>query len=193
MSFINHFFAAYVSPASACKHWSGFCREIGSKSEHDPKFPDLGQKAIGEALDLTSGENEQLLKLNKLECKYVAHKLSETREVLQSAESTTGSSDAFELCIVALKKIYRVVTKSFSLIQDCYGEQWLRAAIRKRSDMRSKDFAEVCYACNGALPYFYGMLYVGRLPLWNQKGVVVGWAILIASNWRWPQIKIDRI
>jgi hypothetical protein len=29
--------------------------------------------------------------------------------------------------------------------------------------------------------------------LWNQKGVVVGWAILIASNWRWPQIKIDRI
>jgi hypothetical protein len=158
-----------------------------------PNFLILARKAIGEALDLTSGENEQLLKLNKLQCKYVAHKLSETREVLQSVESTTGSSGAFELCIVTLKELYRVVTNALSLIQDCYGEQWLRAAIRKRSDMRSEDFAEVCYACSGAVPYFSGLLYVGRLPLWNQKGVVVGWVILIASNWRWPQIKIDRI
>jgi hypothetical protein len=69
-----------------------FVERLGANLSMAPNFLILARKAIGEALDLTSGENEQLLKLNKLQCKYVAHKLSETREVLQSAESTTGSS-----------------------------------------------------------------------------------------------------
>ncbi len=113
-----------------------------------PNFLDLAKEAIVEALDLTSGEKEQLLKLNKHQCKCVAHKLSETREVLQSVESVEAgsSTDVFERCEAALKQeLYRVVTDALSLIKECYGEQWLRAAIRQRSDKNSEDFAEICY------------------------------------------------
>jgi serine/threonine protein kinase len=113
-----------------------------------PNFLDLAKGAIGEALDLTSGEKEQLLKLNKLQCKYVAHKLSETREILQSVESVEAgsSTDVFERCEAALKQeLYRVVTDALSLIKNCCGEQWLRAAIRQRSDKSWEDFAEICY------------------------------------------------
>jgi serine/threonine protein kinase len=114
----------------------------------DPNFLDLAKGAIGEALDLTAGEKEQLLKLNKLQCKYVAHKLSETREILQSVESVEAgsSTDVFERCEAALKQeLYRVVTDALSLIKESCGEDWLRAAIRQRSDKSSEDFAEICY------------------------------------------------
>jgi serine/threonine protein kinase len=113
-----------------------------------PNFLDLAKEAIVEALDLTSGKKEQLLKLNKLQCKCVARKLSETREVLQSVESVeaASSTDVFERCEAALKQeLYRVVTDALSLIKACCGEQWLRAAIRQRSDKSSEDFAEICY------------------------------------------------
>jgi hypothetical protein len=36
----------------------------------------LAGEAIAEGLDLTSGDNEQFLKLNNHQCKYVAQKLS---------------------------------------------------------------------------------------------------------------------
>jgi hypothetical protein len=113
-----------------------------------PNFLDLAKEAIVEALDLTSGEKEQLLKLNKLQCKCLARKLSETLEVLQSVESVEAgsSTDVFERCEAALKQeLYRVVTDALSLIKECCGEQWLRAAIRQRSDKSSEDFAEICY------------------------------------------------
>ncbi|CAK9230783.1 unnamed protein product [Sphagnum troendelagicum] len=111
-----------------------------------PNFLVLARKAIVEALDLTSGENEQLLKLNKLQCKCVAQKLLETREILQYVESAAGFASAFERCEATLKKeLYRVVTDALSLIKECHGEQWLRAAIRQRSENSSEDFVEICY------------------------------------------------
>jgi hypothetical protein len=125
-----------------------FVERLGAVLIMAPNFLDLAKEAIVEALDLTSGEKEQLLKLNKLQCKCVAHKLSETREVLQSVESVEAgsSTDVFERCEAALKQeLYRVVTDALSLIKECYGEQWLRAAIRQRSDKNSEDFAEICY------------------------------------------------
>ncbi len=111
-----------------------------------PNFLVLARKAIAEALDLTSGENEQLLKLNKLQCKCVAQKLLETREILQYVGSAAGFANAFERCEATLKKeLYRVVTDALSLIKECRGEQWLRAAIRQRSERSSEDFVEICY------------------------------------------------
>ncbi len=111
-----------------------------------PNFLVLARKAIVEALDLTSGKNEQLLKLNKLQCKCVAQKLLETREILQYVESGAGFASAFERCEATLKKeLYRVVTDALSLIKECHGEQWLRAAIRQRSENSSEDFVEICY------------------------------------------------
>ncbi|KAH9569015.1 hypothetical protein CY35_03G109800 [Sphagnum magellanicum] len=125
-----------------------FVERLGAVLIMAPNFLDLAKEAIVEALDLTSGEKEQLLKLNKLQCKCVARKLSETREVLQSVESVeaASSTDVFERCEAALKQeLYRVVTDALSLIKACCGEQWLRAAIRQRSDKSSEDFAEICY------------------------------------------------
>jgi serine/threonine protein kinase len=125
-----------------------FVERLGAVLIMAPNFLDLAKEAIVEALDLTSREKEQLLKLNKLQCKCVAQKLSETREVLQSVESVEAgsSTDVFERCEAALKQeLYRVVTDALSLIKECCGEQWLRAAIRQRSDKSSEDFAEICY------------------------------------------------
>ncbi|KAH8949775.1 hypothetical protein BDL97_10G049300 [Sphagnum fallax] len=122
----------------------------------------LAGKAIAEGLDLTSGDNEQFLKLNRHQCKYVAQKMSESREVLQVSESAIGS---VVRCEAALKELYRVLTNALSLIKDCRFEQsfkkddlselslskddnresWLRAAITQRSYERSEDFAEICY------------------------------------------------
>jgi hypothetical protein len=115
-----------------------------------PDFLLLAQTALDEALELTSGEKEKLLKLNKLQCKYIAQKLSWTREILQSVvePAAAAGSDvhAFERYETALKKeLYRVVTDALSLIKQCCGEQWLRAAIRQRSDKSLEDFAEICY------------------------------------------------
>jgi hypothetical protein len=50
----------------------------------------LAGEAIAEDLDLTSGDNEQFLKLNRHQCKYVAQKMSESREVLQVLEPAVG-------------------------------------------------------------------------------------------------------
>jgi hypothetical protein len=125
-----------------------FVERLGAVLIMAPNFLDLAKEAIVEALDLTSGKKEQLLKLNKLQCKYVARKLSETQEVLQSVESVQAgsSTDVFERCEAALKQeLYRVVTDAVSLIKECCGEWWLRAAIRQRSDKSSEDFAEICY------------------------------------------------
>ncbi|CAK9254245.1 unnamed protein product [Sphagnum jensenii] len=111
-----------------------------------PNFLDLAKERIVEALDLTSGEKEQLLKLNKLQCKCVARKLSETQEILQSVESAAGSrTDVFDRCEVALKELYRVVTDAVLLIKECCDEQWLRTAIRQHGDKSFEDFAEICY------------------------------------------------
>jgi hypothetical protein len=111
-----------------------------------PNFLVLARKAIGEALDLTSGKDEQLLKLNKLQCKCVAQKLSETREILKYVESAAGSANPLERREATLgKELYRVVTDALLLIKECRGEQWLRAAIRQRSEKISEDFVEICY------------------------------------------------
>ncbi len=111
-----------------------------------PNFLVLARKAIVEALDLTSGKNEQLLKLKKRQCKCVAQKLSETREILKYVESAAGSANSLERHEATLgKELYRVVTDALSLIKECRGEQWLRAAIRQRSEMSSEDFVEICY------------------------------------------------
>jgi hypothetical protein len=115
-----------------------------------PDFLLLARTAIDEALELTSGEKEQLLKLNKLQCKYIAQKLSWTREILQSVvePAAAAGSDvhAFERFGTALRKeLYRVVTDALSLIKQCCVGQWLRAAIRYRSDKSLEYFAEICY------------------------------------------------
>jgi serine/threonine protein kinase len=110
-----------------------------------PNFLVLARKAIVEALDLTSGKNEQLLKLNKRQCKCVAQKLSETREILKYVESAAGSANSLERRDATLgKELYRVVTDALLLIKKCRGEQWLRAAIRQRSEKNSEDFVEIC-------------------------------------------------
>jgi hypothetical protein len=111
-----------------------------------PNFLVLARKAIAEALDLTSRENEHLLKLNKRQCKCVAQKLSETREILKYVESAAGSANSLERREATLgKELYRVVTDALLLIKECRGERWLRAAIRQRSEMSSEDFVEICY------------------------------------------------
>jgi hypothetical protein len=110
-----------------------------------PNFLVLTRKAIVEALDLTSGKNEQLLKVNKRQCKCVAEKLSETQEILKYVESAAGSANSLEGLEAMLgKELYRVVTDALFLIKECCGEQWLRAAIRQRSEMSSEDFVEIC-------------------------------------------------
>jgi hypothetical protein len=121
----------------------------------------LAGEAIAEGLDLTSGDNEQFLKLNRHQCKYVAQKMSESREVLQVLEPAVGYVVG---CEAALKELYRVVTNALSLIKDCrfepalkkddrsepslskddHHESWLRAGITQRSYERSEDFAEIC-------------------------------------------------
>jgi hypothetical protein len=75
----------------------------------------LAGEAIAEGLDLTSGDTEQFLKLNKHQCKYVAQKLSECREGLQVFDP-----DVYVVrCEAALKELSRVVTNALSLIKDC--------------------------------------------------------------------------
>jgi hypothetical protein len=122
----------------------------------------LAGEAIAEGLHLTSGDNEQFLKLNRHQCKYVAQKMSESREVLQVLEPAVGY---VVRCEAALKELYRVLTNALSRIKDCrfepalkkddrrelslskddYHESWLRAAITQRTYERSEDFAEICY------------------------------------------------
>jgi hypothetical protein len=123
-----------------------FVERLGAVLIMAPNFLDLAKERIVEALDLTSGEKEQLLKLNKLQCKCVARKLSETQEILQSVESAAGSrTDVFDRCEAALKELYRVVTDAVLLIKECCDEQWLRTAIRQHGDKSFEDFAEICY------------------------------------------------
>jgi hypothetical protein len=121
----------------------------------------LAGEAIAEGLDLTSGDNEQFLKLNRHQCKCVAQKMYQSREVLQVLDP-----DVYVVrCEAALKELYRVVTNALSLIKDCRFEpslkkddrsepslskdddhkSWLRAAITQRSYERSEDFEEICY------------------------------------------------
>ncbi|KAH9560743.1 hypothetical protein CY35_06G123400 [Sphagnum magellanicum] len=110
-----------------------------------PKFLVLARKAIVEALDLTSGKNEQLLKLNKRQCQCVAQKLSEIGNFLKYVECAAGSANLLERRDATLgKELYRVVTDALSLIKECRDEQWLRAAIRQRSEKSSEDFVEIC-------------------------------------------------
>ncbi|KAH8975640.1 hypothetical protein BDL97_01G169000 [Sphagnum fallax] len=106
-----------------------------------PNFLLLTEQAIDSAKSLTSGQNEQLFNLNKRQCKYVAQKLSESREVLRVLKYAVGESVVCN-CEAALKELYRVATDALSLIKDCRREPWLKAAITQRS---SEDFAEVCY------------------------------------------------
>jgi hypothetical protein len=121
----------------------------------------LAAEAIAEGLDLTSGDNEQFLKLNRHQCKYVAQKMSDSREVLQVLEPAVGYVVG---CEAALKELYRVVTNALSLIKVCrfepalkkddpsepslskddHHESWLRAAITQRTYERSEDFVEIC-------------------------------------------------
>jgi hypothetical protein len=58
----------------------------------------LVKAAINKTEGLTSGENEQRLKLNKFQCKCIVEKLSaQTQEILNSVESTCADSAvAFE-------------------------------------------------------------------------------------------------
>jgi hypothetical protein len=105
------------------------------------------REAIDEAKELTSGENEQLFKLNKNQCKYVVQKLSECEEVLQSVELITDSL-AFQRSNAALyKEIYRVVMEALALIKDCCDEQWLKAAaITHQSGIDKREyFAKTVY------------------------------------------------
>jgi hypothetical protein len=133
-------------------------------------------EAIAQALDLTSGDNEQFLKLNRHQCKYVAQKMSESREVLQVLEPAVGY---VVRCEAALKELYRVVTNALSLIKDCrfepaikkddrsepslskddHHESWLRAAITQRSYERSEDFADICYD----LQWCASIVWISRL------------------------------
>jgi hypothetical protein len=149
-----------------------FVERLGVVLIMAPNFLELAKEAIVEALDLTSGEKEQLLKLNKLQCKCVAHRLSETREVLQSVESVEAgsSTDVFERCEAALKQeLYRVVTDALSLIKECCGEQWLRAAIRQRSDKSSEDFAEISYD----LHWFTSLLCISLQTAASSQDVIL--------------------
>ncbi len=108
------------------------------------KFLVLARKAIVEASDLTSRENEELLKLNKQQCKCVAQKLSEIGKILKNVKSAAGSANSLERRDATLgKELYRVVTDALSLIKECRGKQWLRAAIRQRSEKSSEDFVEI--------------------------------------------------
>ncbi|CAM6018338.1 unnamed protein product [Sphagnum balticum] len=106
-----------------------------------PNFLLLTEQTIDSAESLTSGQDEQLFKLNKRQCKCVAQKLSESREVLRVSKSAVGESVVCN-CEAALKELYRVATDALSLIKDCRREPWLKAAITQRS---SEDFAEACY------------------------------------------------
>jgi len=126
----------------------------------------LAGKAIAEGLDLTSGDNEHFLKLNRHQCKYVAQKMSESREVLEVLESDVGY---VVRCEAALKELYRVLTNALSLIKDCrfepslskddHHESWLRAAITQRSYERSEDFEEICYD----LQWCTSIVWISRL------------------------------
>ncbi|CAM6041027.1 unnamed protein product [Sphagnum compactum] len=141
----------------------------------------LAGEAIAQALDLTSGDNEQFLKLNRHQCKYVAQKMSESREVLQVLEPAVGY---VVRCEAALKELYRVVTNALSLIKDCrfepwlskddHHESWLRAAITQRSYERSEDFAEICYD----LQWCTSIIWISRL----QSGATLQDAILVPED-----------
>ncbi|KAH9549941.1 hypothetical protein CY35_10G046300 [Sphagnum magellanicum] len=141
----------------------------------------LAGEAIAQGLDLTSGDNEQFLKLNRHQCKCVAQKMSESREVLQVLEPAVGY---VVRCEAALKELYRVVTNALSLIKDCrfepslskddHHESWLRAAITQRSYERSEDFAEICYD----LEWCTSIVWISRL----QRGATLQDAILVPED-----------
>ncbi|CAM6061116.1 unnamed protein product [Sphagnum tenellum] len=141
----------------------------------------LAGEAITQALDLTSGDSEQFLKLNRHQCKYVAQKMSESREVLQALEPAVGY---VVRCEAALKELYRVVTNALSLIKDCrfepslskddHHESWLRTAITQRSYERSEDFAEICYD----LQWCTSIVWISRL----QSGATLQDAILVPED-----------
>jgi hypothetical protein len=115
----------------------------------------LAGRAIAEGLDLTSGDYEQFLKLNRHQCKCVAQKLSESREVLQVLEPAVG---CVVRCEAALKELYRVVTNALSVIKDCrfepslskddHRESWLR---RRLYNVVTKTLRRFFMTCNGAI------------------------------------------
>jgi hypothetical protein len=107
----------------------------------------LVKAAIDKAKGLTSGENEQRLKLNKLQCKCIVEKLSaQTQEILNSVESTCADSAVpFEPYEATLKELYRVVTDALSMIKDCCAEKWLLTAIKQRAGTNIQDFAKILY------------------------------------------------
>jgi hypothetical protein len=107
----------------------------------------LVKAAIDKAKGLTSGENEQRLQLNKLQCKCIVEKLSaQTQEILNSVESICADSAVpFEPYEATLKELYRVVTDALSLIKDCCAEKWLLTAIKQRAGTNIEDFAKFLY------------------------------------------------
>ncbi len=120
------------------------CRVNGEMATN---FLLLVKAAIDEAKGLTSGENEQRLKLNKLQCKCIVEKLStQTQEILNSVESTCADSAVpFEPYEATFKELYRVVTDALSLIKDCCAEKWLLTAIKQRAGTNIEDFAKILY------------------------------------------------
>ncbi|CAK9191839.1 unnamed protein product [Sphagnum troendelagicum] len=67
-----------------------------------PNFLLLTKQAIDSAKSLTLRQNEQLFKLNKRQCKYVAQKLSESGEVLRVLKFAVDESVVCN-CEAALK------------------------------------------------------------------------------------------
>jgi serine/threonine protein kinase len=119
------------------------------------KFLQLARAAIESVEELTSGDSnqqQQRLKLNKLQCKFVAEKLaSQTQDILNALELMFAGSDSAAAGSLeqryeeALKEVYRVVTDALSLIKDSCGEKWLLVAIRQRAGNNLEDFAKVLY------------------------------------------------
>jgi hypothetical protein len=126
-------------------------------SEMATKFLLLARAAIDSVKELTSGDSnqqqeQQRLKLNKLQCKFVAEKLaSQTQDILNALEEMFAGSDSAAAGSLeqryeeALKEVYRVVTDALSLIKDSCGEKWLLVAIRQRAGNNLEDFAKVLY------------------------------------------------
>ncbi|CAK9267646.1 unnamed protein product [Sphagnum jensenii] len=121
------------------------------------KFLLLARATIDSVKELTSGDSnqqqeQQRLKLNKLQCKFVAEKLAaQTEDILNALELMFAGGDSAAAGSLeqryeeALKEVYRVVTDALSLIKDSCGEKWLLVAIRQRAGNNLEDFAKVLY------------------------------------------------
>jgi hypothetical protein len=121
------------------------------------KFLLSARAAIDSIKELTSGDSNQQqeqrrLKLNKLQCKFIAEKLAgQTQDILNALEEMFAGSDSAAAGSLeqryeeALKEVYRVVTDALSLIEDSCGEKWLLVAIRQRAGNNLEDFAKVLY------------------------------------------------